>query len=226
MDGSLSGGGWPCASLSGRPLLDADPEADPPWLATSYVTGPSLQQAVLDHGPLPDPTLHILAAGLAEAVAAVHDARLIHRDLKPANVLLAGDGPRVIDFGIVRAAVGDATSVTRTGALLGTPAYMSPEQIRGEPVGPATDVFSLGALLVFAATGTPPFGHGDPAALGYRIVHTEPDLTRMPASLRPIVQACLHKEPDRRPEPVGLLEELGDLIPDHEDSWLPPRLRT
>ncbi|MEV0661723.1 bifunctional protein-serine/threonine kinase/phosphatase [Actinomadura luteofluorescens] len=208
------------------PVLDADPDADPPWLATSYVSGPSLREAVRRHGPLPLLTLETLAAGLAEAVAAVHSAGLVHRDLKPSNILLAADGPRVIDFGIVRNAVGDTTGLTRTGAMIGTPQYMSPEQFRGEPVGPATDVFSLGAVLVFAATGSPPFGSGDAATLGYRIVHTEPDLTRIPESLRSLVRACLHKEAHRRPLPDRLLEDLGDQILDYEDSWLPAVLRT
>lgn len=208
------------------PVLDADPRAAEPWLATLYIPGPSLREAVLDHGPLPSHTLDVLAAGLAEALVAIHGADLVHRDLKPSNILLAADGPRVIDFGIVRAAAGRASDLTRTGTRIGTPEYMSPEQFRGDRVGPATDVFSLAAVLVFAATGRPPFGRGAPEELGYRVVHTEPDLTKVPDLLRPLVAACLDKEPRLRPVPARLLEMLEDRLPDFETPWLPPELGT
>jgi serine/threonine protein kinase len=132
-------------------VLDAGPDADPPWLATAYVSGPSLHQAVSEHGPMPEQTVFALVAGVAEALAAIHGAGIVHRDLKPSNVLLAPDGPRVIDFGIARAA--DATVLTRKGTLIGSPPFMAPEQVTGATVTPATDVFALGSLAVFAASG-------------------------------------------------------------------------
>jgi serine/threonine protein kinase len=169
------------------PVIAAGPDDNPPWLATAYVSGPSLQEAVTATGPLPDDAVLKLAAGLAEALRAIHHCGLVHRDLKPGNVLLAADGPRVIDFGIARAL--DGTALTSAESLLGTPSYMSPEQAQSQPAGPASDVFSLGGVLYFAATGTNPFGTGHPAVMLYRIVHTEPDLDAVPPRLRDLIAA-------------------------------------
>jgi serine/threonine protein kinase/outer membrane protein assembly factor BamB len=191
------------------PVVAAGPHDDPPWLATAYVAGPPLHEAVTETGPLPEDAVLKLAAGLAEALRAIHDAGVVHRDLKPANVLLADDGPRVIDFGIARA--GDGTVLTSAGSVLGTPAFMSPEQAQGQPAGPASDVFSLGGVVYFAATGTSPFGSGNPAVMVYRIVHTEPDLDRLPPRVRQLVAACLAKNPAMRPAPVQLARSLADL---------------
>jgi outer membrane protein assembly factor BamB len=177
-------------------VVDAGPDDDPPWLATSYVPGPSLLQAVGAHGPLPEAAVWRLAAGLAEALAAVHARGLVHRDLKPTNVLLAADGPRVIDFGIARAL--DGTSLTATGYTFGTPSYMSPEQAAGRPAGPASDVFALGSTLCFAATGGTPFGDGDPPAVLYRVIRAAPALDSLPAGLRGLIAACLVKDPADR----------------------------
>ena len=147
-------------------LISADPAATPPWLVTAYVPGPSLQQAVAEHGPMPAETVILLMAGVAEALQAIHDAGVVHRDLKPSNVLLAPDGPRVIDFGIARAA--EATNLTQSGVAVGSPQFMAPEQIRGLPITPAVDVFALGAVAAFALLGRPPFGEGHVAALMHR----------------------------------------------------------
>ncbi|MFB4313939.1 serine/threonine-protein kinase [Actinomadura sp. 21ATH] len=200
-------------------VLDADPDAAVPWLATVYVAGPSLHEVVDGgYGPLPERSLRRLAAGLGHALRAVHDRGLVHRDLKPANVLLALDGPRVIDFGIARAV--DSTIATRTGAVIGTPAYMSPEQVRGERVTPAGDVFSLGSVLAFAATGRLPFAtdEGGVHALMMRITSAEPDLAGLEGPLLELVQACLAKEPRRRPSPEEIVERAGH---DGGGSWLP-----
>jgi outer membrane protein assembly factor BamB len=178
-------------------VIDAGPDDSPPWLATSYVPGPSLHDAVAGHGPLPGPAVWRLAAGLAEALQAVHARGLVHRDLKPANVLLAADGPRVIDFGIARAV--DGTSLTTAGYAFGSPAYMSPEQADGQTATPASDVFALGSVLCFAATGGTPFGDGEPAAVLYRIVHSQPALEAVPGPLRGLVAGCLAKDPADRP---------------------------
>ncbi len=185
------------AGLFTARVLDADPDGDPPWLATEFVEGPALRDAVLAHGPLPADQLLPLARGLAQALGAVHAAGLVHRDLKPANVLLSPTGPKVIDFGIAWSAGG--TQLTGTGQAVGTPEYMAPEQIAGTGGGPAIDVFALGATLVFAATGRGPFAADQPAAVLYRILHLEPDLTGVPAGLRDLVRACLDKDPARRP---------------------------
>lgn len=144
-------------------VVDADTDAPVPWLATAYVPGLPLADVVRDHGPLPPASVLALAAGLAEGLAAIHSAGVVHRDLKPSNVLLAEDGPRVIDFGISRAT--EASAVTRTGLVFGSPGFMSPEQAEGREVGPPSDVFSLGAVLAFAAAGEGPFGNGSTAAL-------------------------------------------------------------
>ena len=168
-------------SVSGlftAPVVDADVDGPVPWLATAYVAGPSLADAVRAHGPLPAASVLALAAGLAEGLSAIHAAGLVHRDLKPSNVLLAEDGPRVIDFGISRAA--EATALTRADLVMGSPGFMSPEQAEGREVGAPSDVFSLGAVLAFAASGQGPFGAGSTAALVYRVVHSPPDLDGVP----------------------------------------------
>ncbi len=179
------------------PLVATGLDDDPPWLATVFVPGPSLDAAVAAIGPLPEPAIWKLAAGLTEALRAIHAAGLVHRDLKPQNVLLATDGPRVIDFGIARAF--DGTMMTATGTVVGTPSFMSPEQAQGGPTGPSSDVFSLGCVLAFAASGAGPFGEGSPATVLYRVVHTTPVLDQVPASLRELVAACLAKAPASRP---------------------------
>ena len=198
-------------------LVDADTDSQVPWLATAYVDGPSLSEAVAKYGPLPAGSVRALAAGLAEALAAVHALGLVHRDLKPSNVLLASDGPRVIDFGISRAA--DTTTVTSTGQSVGSPGYLSPEQAMGEEVGPASDIFSLGAVLAFAGTGAGPFGAGSLPALVYRVVHQPPALDEVPAELRPLIERCLAKDPGDRPAAADLLAELADVQPGAR--WLP-----
>jgi outer membrane protein assembly factor BamB len=193
------------------PVVAAGPDDDPPWLATAYVAGPSLHEAVAETGPLPQDAVEKLAAGLAEALHVIHNSGLVHRDLKPANVLLADDGPRVIDFGIARAL--DSTEVTLAGSVLGTPSFMSPEQAQGQPTGPTSDMFSLGSVVYFAATGTGPFGSGNHAVLLYRIVHTEPDLSRLPPEVRDLVAACLAKEPAKRPTPAEVATSLMGALP-------------
>ncbi|MFJ5229488.1 serine/threonine-protein kinase [Kitasatospora sp. NPDC088391] len=207
------------------PVLDADTEGPQPWVATGYVAGPSLGQAVRRYGPLPLATVRALGAGLADALAAVHALGLVHRDVKPSNVLLALDGPRLIDFGISRAL--DATSaLTRSGHVVGSPGFMSPEQARGRPAGPPGDVFALGALLAVAATGRAPFGEQDSAAgLLYRIVHEEPELGPMEPELLALVGDCLAKDPDRRPTPAAVRDRLAGRGPGQtllgERGWLP-----
>lgn len=188
-------------------VVDADPEGSPAWLATVYVPGPSLGEAVAAHGPWPQEQVLSLGAGLAEGLEVIHAAGVVHRDLKPSNVLLAADGPRVIDFGISLA--GEASVLTRTGTMPGTPGFMSPEQLTARPVGPACDVFALGAVLVFAATGAGPFGTGSGHVLNFRTVYEEPDLSALPAALRAVVARCLAKGPGERPGPAELLDLLA-----------------
>ncbi|MGH3298559.1 MAG: serine/threonine-protein kinase, partial [Trebonia sp.] len=198
-------------------LVDADTEGRVPWLATGYIQGPPLSAAVHGSGPLPLASLRPLAAGLAEALAAIHAGGVVHRDLKPSNVLLAADGPRVIDFGISYAV--EASALTHSGAVMGSPGYMSPEQAQGRTVGPASDVFSLGAVLAFAATGTGPFGTGSVPALVYRVVNEPPALSQVPRELRQTIERCLAKAPGERPGLDDLLAEFGDeVIGEH---WLP-----
>ncbi|WP_406443259.1 serine/threonine protein kinase [Streptomyces sp. NBC_01613] len=196
------GGAWTA------PVLDADPEAGVPWVATAYAAGPSLSGAVADGGPLPLHSVRVLGAGLAEALAAVHELGLVHRDVKPSNVLLTLDGPLLIDFGIARATDGTA-SLTSTGVSIGSPGYMSPEQILGKGATGAADVFSLGAVLAYAATGEPPFPGDSSAALLYKVVHEEPELGSLDGELRDVVAACLAKEPDRRPTPAEVARRLA-----------------
>ncbi|MBT2214167.1 serine/threonine-protein kinase [Actinomadura sp. NEAU-AAG7] len=207
-------------SVSGfytAPVVDADPDADRPWLATQFIRGVSLSAAVREKGPLPEQAACRLGAGLAEALIAIHRAGIVHRDLKPSNVLLASDGPRVIDFGIARPL--DALPLSRS-EVLGTPAYMSPEQALGEQVTAQSDVFSLGATLVFAAAGAPPFGGGH--KVRGRIVHGTPDLSRLPDPMRGLVTRCLVKEARERPSPEQVLVALSTLLDAHYgEEWLP-----
>ncbi|MFF3941047.1 outer membrane protein assembly factor BamB family protein [Streptomyces phaeofaciens] len=189
-------------------VVDADPDGTPAWLATAYVPGVALGDAVTVHGPWPQGPVLALGAGLAEALEAIHAADVVHRDLKPSNILLAADGPRVIDFGI--SVAHEASALTRTGMVVGTPGFMSPEQLTGEPIGPAGDVFSLGAVLAFTATGSGPFGTGSGHALSFRVVYEEPDLRQLPPVLRSVVAQCLAKQPDRRPTVATLLEQLAE----------------
>ena len=198
-------------------VVDADVDGPVAWMATAYVPGPSLAEAVDTHGPLPEPSLLALAAGLAESLNAIHAVGVVHRDLKPSNVLLAEDGPRVIDFGISRAA--ESTMLTQAGLVVGSPGFMSPEQAMGSDVGPPSDIFNLGAVLAFAATGEGPFGTGTTAALLYRVVHGTPSLDRVPPTVRPLIEHCLAKDPRQRPTANGLLAEVGALQPG--GTWLP-----
>ena len=188
-------------------VVDADLHGPTPWLATSYVAGPSLADEVDAHGPLPPGAVLMLAAGLTEGLVAIHSAGLVHRDLKPSNVLLAEDGPRLIDFGISRSM--DSSALTRTGMVIGSPGFMSPEQARGREAGPPSDIFSLGAVLAFAATGKEPFGTGSGETLLYRVVSGEPDTEDIPRQIRPLAERCMIKDPRRRPTAVQLLAELS-----------------
>ncbi|WP_329245003.1 serine/threonine protein kinase [Actinoallomurus sp. NBC_01490] len=198
-------------------VVDADTAADPPWLVTAFISGPSLQQAVETFGPLPAHAVVVLGAGLAEGLAAIHAAGLVHRDLKPANIVIAADGPRVIDFGIARAL--DATHASTS--VIGTPGFMSPEQAKGLRVGPPSDVFSLGSVLTFAATGRGPFGTGTAEAIVYRVVHDEPDLSGLPGDLAGLIGACLAKDPMSRPGLPQVLDRLA-AHPAPDGTWLPP----
>ncbi|MEU6277346.1 serine/threonine-protein kinase [Streptomyces populi] len=198
-------------------VVDADTEAELPWLATLYVPGPSLAEAVHTDGPLPEPQVRRLGAGLVEALQAIHAARVVHRDLKPANVLLASDGPRVIDFGISR--VDGAPGLTQVGVVVGTPPFMSPEQIRGAAVGPPSDVFSLGGVLVYALTGRPPHGSGE--AVRYRVAFEEPELDGITGSMRDLIARCLAKRPEDRPRLDRLMAGLLEQEP-RETVWPPP----
>ncbi|MFK4067744.1 protein kinase [Streptomyces sp. NPDC029674] len=186
-------------------VLDADPDSPVPWLATAFLPGITLRRAVATGGPLGAAAVRSLGACLAEALASIHAADIVHRDLKPSNVLLTADGPRVIDFGIARAA-GDL-GLTQAGSMLGTPGFMAPEQVAGDDVGPAADVFALGAVLAYTATAEPPFGSGPAAVLLYRATHEEPRLVDIPqtAGLRALVADCLHKNPHRRPSVTEVL---------------------
>ncbi|MFE5331685.1 serine/threonine-protein kinase [Embleya sp. NPDC056575] len=205
-------------------VVDADPHAEVPWLATAYVPGPSLRQVVERYGPLPIRTVLLLVGGIAEALREIHRVGVVHRDLKPGNVIAAADGPRVIDFGIARAA--DAVALTGTGVCVGTPAFMAPEQAVGRHVTPAADVFALGALGVFIAGGVPPFGAGADSAQMYRLLHDRPDLGTVVPELHALLGYCLAKDPAARPTPA----ELVDLARAHPaagghlrftDGWLP-----
>jgi hypothetical protein len=189
------------------PVVDADPEGPQPWLVTAYVAGPNLADAVNDHGALPVDAVRMLAAGLAEGLKAVHEAGIVHRDLKPSNVLLASDGPRIIDFGISRAR--QSAGLTGDAKIIGSPGFMSPEQAEGRTVGPATDIFSLGGVLAFAASGRAPFGTGSTPMLLHRVVYGTASLGHVPVELRPLIERCLAKDPSARPTTDQLLAELG-----------------
>ncbi|MEX0169753.1 serine/threonine-protein kinase [Streptomyces sp. LMG1-1-1.1] len=203
------------------PVLGSDTSAESPWVAIGYVPGPSLRTVVGDEfGPLPPTTVRSLASGLARALVHIHAAGLVHRDLKPSNVLLTVDGPQVIDFGIARAVdtVTDGGGLTSTGAVVGSPGFMSPEQVRGERLTPASDVFCLGSVLVYAATGRAPFGTVDSGvhATMFRIAHDEPDLTGVAPELTGLIKACLAKDPAARPSAAEIAETVQVA-----DPWLP-----
>ncbi|MGA5191940.1 protein kinase domain-containing protein [Streptomyces exfoliatus] len=200
-------------------VVDADPDAEAPWLATAYIPGPTLSALVTAQGPMDEERLRSLAAALAEALEAIHACGLVHRDLKPGNIVMASDGPRVLDFGIARAV--ESTRLTATGSAFGTPGYLAPEQALGEEVTGAADVFALGAVLVAAAGGRP-FGDGTPMGLMYRAVHEAPDLTAVPAGLRGLVGACLAKAPGERPTPGEILDAVAGTSPPREGA--PPTL--
>lgn len=207
------------------PVLDADTEAAVPWVATGYVAGPSLHTVVVeDYGPLPEHSVRTLAHGLALALQEIHAAGLVHRDLKPSNVLVTVDGPRVIDFGIARALHPAAGGpATQTGAVLGSPGFMSPEQVRGERVTAASDVFCYGAVLAFAATGQLPFGttEGGLHALMFRVAEEEPDLTGLAEGpLRDVIACCLAKDPAQRPDVAELVGFTRQHAP-AAGPWLP-----
>jgi serine/threonine protein kinase len=198
-------------------VVDADVDAAVPWLATAFVPAPSLAETVNESGPLSPRGVLSLAAGLAEGLVAIHSVGVVHGDLKPSNVLLAEDGPRVIDFGISQAA--GAAPVTPTGLVVGSPGFMSPEQALGRKVGPLSDVFSLGAVLAFAATGERPFGAGSPVELLDRVVHGSPRLDTVPAEVQSLCRRCLARNPDERPSAASLLAEMGDV--QFATGWLP-----
>ncbi|MFI6687419.1 serine/threonine-protein kinase [Streptomyces sp. NPDC050485] len=207
------------------PVLDADTEAPVPWVATGYVAGPSLQSVVAGpHGPLPERSVRSLARGLAHALKDIHAAGLVHRDLKPSNVLITIDGPRVIDFGIARALeAGPDGGLTRTGALIGSPGFMAPEQVRGDEITPACDIFCLGSVLAYAASGRLPFGEAASGAhaLMFRIAQEPPDLDGVPESLHELIGDCLHKDPAARPGPDRILRRVHE---DPDTPWLPAPL--
>ena len=182
-------------------VLDADLTGEFPYIVTRYVPGPTLDQMVRERGRLSSQGLRRLAYGTAEALAAIHAAGVVHRDLKPGNVMLAEDRPVVIDFGIAQA--GDATRLTQTGLVMGTPGYLAPEVIEGRPSSPASDVHSWGATMAFAATGRTPYPGDSYEQIFFRIVSGQPDLDGVPAALLPLVSAALARDPARRPRPPG-----------------------
>ncbi|MFD8061665.1 bifunctional serine/threonine-protein kinase/ABC transporter substrate-binding protein [Streptomyces cyaneofuscatus] len=199
------------------PVVDADTEAAAPWLATEFVPGPALSEAVGGGAPLPERSVRALGSMLAEALEAVHGAGLVHRDVKPGNVLLGLDGPRLIDFGIARAL--DDTVLTATDAIVGSPGFLSPEQAQGRRIGPPSDIFSLGCVLVYAATGGRPFGSGPVEAMLFRTVHDPADLGALPPGLRPVVEGCLSKEPEGRPTSGDIRRAFAEDA--SGGSWLP-----
>ena len=190
-------------------VLDADPDADSPWMATQYIEGPSLEATVRQNGPLSAGHLRDLGAALAEGLTAIHKCGLVHRDLKPSNILMASDGPRIIDFGVAQ--FDGVTQVTQTGVIVGTPAYMSPEQIDNGDVGAQSDIFSLGSVLVYAATGRSPFNAPNFSAISYTILNKAPDLGFLTGPLRDIIAACLAKKPAGRPTPTSLITAFGSI---------------
>ena len=225
------------------PVLDADTEAETPWVATGYIAGPSLEQVISNrmhggpshaggsgggNGPLPEESVRTLAYGLASALLDIHGAGVVHRDLKPSNVLVTIDGPRVIDFGIVRAldALPDST-MTNTGVVVGSPSYMSPEQIRAQQVTPASDVFCMGSVLAYAATGRTPFGGegGGMHAVMFRIASEEPDLEGIEEPLRELIASCLAKDPEERPAPEDVIAGVQPISSGTASApWLPATL--
>jgi serine/threonine protein kinase len=197
--------------VSGRytaKLIGADVDAPQPWLATEFINGPTLGEYIREHGPLAGGSLRALAVALLEAVAAIHAAGIVHRDLTPNNVILAVDGPRVVDFGIAHHTE-MSTAITLTGATVGTPSWMAPEQVEGRQATPATDLFSWAAVIAYAATGHPPFGEGRPEAVLYRVVHGEPEIRSLSQPLSEVVAACLAKDAEQRPSVPTVLTELG-----------------
>ncbi|MFC9546115.1 serine/threonine-protein kinase [Streptomyces sp. NPDC056956] len=207
------------------PVVDADPEAGRPWMATLYIPGPTLSEQVKRNGPMDPDQSRRLMAGMAEALRDIHRVGVVHRDLKPSNVLLADDGPKVIDFGISRPR--DSELRTETGKLIGTPPFMAPEQFRRpREVGPAADVFALGSLMVHATTGRGPFDSDSPYVVAYQVVHDEPDLTGVPESLAPLVLRCLAKEPGDRPTPDELMRELRSVAAAYDTQVFIPPPRT
>jgi serine/threonine protein kinase len=206
------------ASFCTARVLAADVEGDSPYLVSEFIDGPALSQVVRERGPLVGDALHRLAVGTATALAAIHGASVVHRDFKPSNILLSSDGPRVVDFGIARAM--DSTSAL-TSHVIGTPAYMAPEQVSGSAIGPPADVFAWGATLVFAATGRAPFGQDTVPAIFQRILTQAPPLDHLPEPLRSIVGAALRKDPVDRPAAETLLHHLlNDTAP---PPVMPPR---
>lgn len=197
----------PCTAA----VLEADPDGDPPWVATEYVAGPTLRERVATRGPLRGAKLDAFALGMAEALRTIHAAGVVHRDLTANNVILSPTGPKVLDFGIARAS--DMTAVTSTGIAIGAPSWMAPEQAKGEEPSPAADLFSWAALVTYAATGQPPFGEGRADAVLYRVVHEEPDIGGVPETLRPRVAAALRKDPAARPTADALVHELLGGVP-------------
>ncbi|WP_416964965.1 protein kinase domain-containing protein [Streptomyces sp. Agncl-13] len=207
------------------PVVDADPEAQRPWMATLFIPGPTLSEHVKRNGPMAPAQLRQLMAGLAEALRDIHRVGVVHRDLKPSNVLLAEDGPKVIDFGISRPK--DSELRTETGKLIGTPPFMAPEQFRRpREVGPAADIFALGSLMVHAATGRGPFDSDSPYVVAYQVVHDEPDLAEVPDNLAPLVLRCLAKEPEDRPTPDELMRELRSVAASYDTQAFIPEQRT
>ncbi|KAF0849629.1 serine/threonine protein kinase [Nocardia caishijiensis] len=202
-------------------VLDHDADSETPWLASEYIAGPALQDMIIEFGPLPVSGLKLLTTGLAMALLEIHRTGLVHRDLTPSNVLLTNEGPRVIDFGIARAVEDDAT-LTATGAVIGSPAYMSPEQAECQPLTTASDVFAVGAILAMAATGSSPFAAVATPQVLYNVLYSTPDTTGVPAPVRPLVDACLAKNPAERPTPEQLLDA-ADRI-EAEPVW-PVRIR-
>ena len=190
------------------PVVNADPDGDPPWLATAYIPGPTLTSLLKTNGPMGEDGLRRLGAALAEALEAIHACGLVHRDLKPGNIIMAADGPRVLDFGIARAI--EYTRMTATGASFGTPGFLAPEQALGHEVTGAADVFALGAVLTAAAGGAA-WGDGTPMSLMYRAVHQPPDLSALPTALRSLVASCLAKDPSARPTPAAILNSLTEV---------------
>jgi serine/threonine protein kinase len=207
------------------PVIDADLDGLVPWLATAYIAGSSLEEAVTGGGPLAPGAVLEMAARLAEGLVAIHAVGVVHRDLKPSNILLSPDGPRLIDFGVSRAC--GSASLTTTGVMIGSPGFMSPEQAEGLPAGPASDIFSLGAVLAFAATGQGPFGPGSTVALLYRVIHRPAELDQVPPAVRGLVERCLIKDPALRPTARDLLAATGAprTVPLRVPASVPPPAR-